>query len=46
VKEIKIVEWIYKSKSDKEKVVVRIPKGTKLPKGNYLIKIYLLESET
>ena len=50
MKEIKITEWIYKcraDKKDKEKqIALKMPKGSILFKGNYLIKIYSLESET
>ena len=47
MKEIKITEWIYKSKSDKDKSYFRVPVDakSKFPKGIYLIKIYRLESE-
>ncbi len=48
MKEIKMTEWIWKKKNDDSNPqLLRIPIETKnLKKGNYLIKIYRLESET
>ena len=43
MKEIKIGEWIYKSK--KVSLTLRIPEEVKIPEGYYLIKVYKLESE-